>query len=112
MTAWGADRFVADLEALGYEPVKNGNLVSIKWKVPLGSHVGETVEITVLRGKQNVVESVLVCLLAHGHLLLEDKPGLGKTTLSNIIAKQVTISKFGRMCCRTTSLSCAVLRWL
>jgi len=41
---------------------------------------------TALRGKQDVVEMVLVCLLAQGHLLLEDKPGLGKTTLAKALA--------------------------
>lgn len=45
MSAWGADRFADDLRALGYEPVVQGNLVSIKWDVSLGTHVGETVEL-------------------------------------------------------------------
>ena len=39
-----------------------------------------------LKGKQDVVEMVLVCLLSKGHLLLEDKPGLGKTTLAKALA--------------------------
>ena len=39
-----------------------------------------------LRGKQDVVEMVLACLLSRGHLLLEDKPGLGKTTLAKALA--------------------------
>lgn len=42
-----------------------------------------------LRGKQDVVELVLVCLLARGHLLLEDKPGLGKTTLAKALAAAI-----------------------
>jgi MoxR-like ATPase len=44
---------------------------------------------TALRGKQDVVEMVLVCLLAQGHLLLEDKPGLGKTTLAKALASAI-----------------------
>ncbi len=32
----------------------------------------------VVRGKQEVVEQALLCLLAGGHLLLEDVPGVGK----------------------------------
>jgi len=52
----------------------------------------------VLRGKQDVVESVLVCLLAHGHLLLEDKPGLGKTTLAKALAALVG-GNFARIQC-------------
>ncbi|MFN9970266.1 MAG: AAA family ATPase, partial [Phycisphaerae bacterium] len=39
-----------------------------------------------IRGKSDVVDTVLVCLLANGHLLLEDKPGLGKTTLARALA--------------------------
>ena len=42
-----------------------------------------------LRGKEDVVEMVLVCLLSRGHLLLEDKPGLGKTTLAKALAAAI-----------------------
>ncbi len=41
----------------------------------------------VLLGKEHQVKLVLACLLAKGHLLLEDLPGMGKTTLSQAIAK-------------------------
>jgi branched-chain amino acid transport system ATP-binding protein len=40
----------------------------------------------VLRGKPDVIHDLLVCLLARGHILLEDRPGLGKTTLAKAIA--------------------------
>ena len=43
--AWGVERFVAELTELGYEPVADGNLVSITWVVPVGSHVGETIQL-------------------------------------------------------------------
>lgn len=42
-----------------------------------------------LKGKEDVVEMVLVCLLSRGHLLLEDKPGLGKTTLAKALAAAI-----------------------
>lgn len=42
-----------------------------------------------LRGKQGVNELVLACLLARGHLLIEDLPGLGKTTLAKALATAV-----------------------
>lgn len=42
-----------------------------------------------LKGKPNVIQQVLVCLLARGHLLLEDRPGLGKTTLAKALATAV-----------------------
>ena len=42
-----------------------------------------------LEGKPEAVELGLVCLLAKGHLLIEDVPGVGKTTLARSIAKAV-----------------------
>ena len=52
----------------------------------------------VLKGKQDVVQQVLVCLLARGHLLLEDRPGLGKTTLAKALADSVG-GRFARVQC-------------
>jgi len=40
-----------------------------------------------LIGKQQQIKLALTCLLANGHLLIEDLPGMGKTTLSHSIAK-------------------------
>ncbi|HEY1380093.1 MAG TPA: MoxR family ATPase [Gemmataceae bacterium] len=51
-----------------------------------------------LRGKSAVVEQVLACLLARGHLLLEDLPGLGKTTLAKALARVVG-GRFARVQC-------------
>jgi MoxR-like ATPase len=42
-----------------------------------------------LRGKQEVIRLSLACLLARGHLLLEDVPGVGKTTLAQALARSV-----------------------
>ncbi len=42
-----------------------------------------------LEGKPEAVELGLVCLLGGGHLLIEDVPGVGKTTLARAIAKAV-----------------------
>lgn len=47
-------------------------------------------------GKEDVVENVLICLLAGGHVLIEDVPGVGKTTLARTIAKAIDFS-FGRI---------------
>jgi MoxR-like ATPase len=52
----------------------------------------------VLKGKHDVVQHVLVCLLARGHLLLEDRPGLGKTTLAKALADSVG-GRFARIQC-------------
>ncbi len=47
-------------------------------------------------GKEEVVRKVLVCLLAGGHVLLEDVPGVGKTTLARTVAGSTDLS-FGRI---------------
>ena len=47
-------------------------------------------------GKHEVCENVLVCFLAGGHLLLEDVPGVGKTTLAKTFARSLGLT-FGRI---------------
>ncbi len=47
-------------------------------------------------GKEDVVEDMLVCLMAGGHVLLEDVPGVGKTSLAGVLAKTTSCS-FGRI---------------
>src|SRR5512136_2141924 len=42
---------------------------------------------TVVRGKPEAVKLALVCLLSEGHLLIEDVPGVGKTTLAHSLAR-------------------------
>src|SRR5271170_3534701 len=47
---------------------------------------------SVLRGKPEAVRLSLVCLLARGHLLIEDVPGVGKTTLAHALARSIDCS--------------------
>ncbi|MBR3575480.1 MAG: MoxR family ATPase [Lachnospiraceae bacterium] len=47
-------------------------------------------------GKSDVAENVLICLLAGGHVLIEDVPGVGKTTLVKTLAASVDLD-FGRI---------------
>jgi MoxR-like ATPase len=71
--------------------------------IPTANHVGQSlgpaftrtfaaladnVEL-VVKGKRDVVELALVCLLAEGHLLIEDVPGTGKTTLARCLAASI-----------------------
>ncbi len=49
----------------------------------------ENVLGTAIRGKREVLRLSLVCLLAKGHLLIEDVPGVGKTTLAHALARSV-----------------------
>ena len=50
----------------------------------------------VIQGKRAVVEQALICLVAEGHLLVEDVPGVGKTSLAKALAQSISGS-FGRV---------------
>jgi MoxR-like ATPase len=50
----------------------------------------------VIVGQQDVVEGVLICLIASGHVLLEGVPGLGKTTLLRTMARALQL-KYSRI---------------
>ncbi len=47
---------------------------------------------TVVMGKPNEIRLALACLLGKGHLLIEDLPGMGKTTLAQVISKTLGLS--------------------
>ncbi len=50
----------------------------------------------VIQGKHEVVELALLCLVSEGHLLIEDVPGIGKTSLAKALAASIN-STFGRL---------------
>jgi len=50
----------------------------------------------IILGKEQQIKLALACILARGHLLIEDLPGMGKTTLSHTLA-QVLGLKFSRV---------------
>jgi len=50
----------------------------------------------VIIGKEQQIRQALVCLLAGGHLLIEDLPGVGKTTLAHALAISLGL-KFNRL---------------
>src|SRR5579884_2856358 len=63
----------------------------------LAARVEENVR-RVIVGKDEVIELLLVALLADGHVLLEDVPGIGKTTLAKALARSLGCS-FRRIQC-------------
>jgi MoxR-like ATPase len=50
----------------------------------------------VIQGKPDVIELVLLCLVSGGHLLIEDVPGVGKTSLAKALAASIE-GTFGRL---------------
>ena len=50
----------------------------------------------VIQGKPEVIELVLLCLVSEGHLLIEDVPGVGKTSLAKALAASID-GTFGRL---------------
>ncbi|MEZ5308451.1 MAG: MoxR family ATPase [Pyrinomonadaceae bacterium] len=64
-------------------PEENPTLVLSR----LASEMGK-----VIKGKDEIIKLSLVALVARGHLLIEDVPGIGKTTLANVLARAVDLS--------------------
>jgi MoxR-like ATPase len=46
----------------------------------------------IILGKEKTIRLALSCMLARGHLLIEDQPGVGKTTLANVLATLLGLS--------------------
>jgi MoxR-like ATPase len=57
----------------------------------------ESAVSSVVRGQHDVIRRVLACMIAGGHVLLEDFPGTGKTTLSKAIARSIDGAVFKRV---------------
>ena len=58
----------------------------------------------VIKGKEDVVKKVLAAVIAGGHILMEDIPGVGKTTLATTFANVcrciISVCSLRRMYCR------------
>jgi MoxR-like ATPase len=59
------------------------------------STIADNVE-RVIQGKRHAIELALLCLVSEGHLLLEDVPGVGKTSLAKALARSIDCG-FGRV---------------
>jgi MoxR-like ATPase len=66
-------------------------------------HVMETLSGRYLPGKKEAIRLSMISLLSGGHLLLDDIPGLGKTTLALALANALGLS-FGRIQCTSDLL--------
>ena len=55
--------------------------------LPLKNVIHQTEQV--ILGKSHQIKLALTCLLARGHLLIEDIPGVGKTTLAHVLARSL-----------------------
>ncbi|MEA2319060.1 MAG: MoxR-like ATPase [Solirubrobacteraceae bacterium] len=75
--------------------------------VALSKRIGEAIT-AVAEVREEVLDHVLVCIAAEGHILLEDLPGVGKTTLARALARSVDL-QFARIQCTADLLPADVV---
>jgi MoxR-like ATPase len=90
---------VSTFERLDASEVARAGLLARR----IGEAVKDAVEV-----KDDTLENLLVCILAEGHVLIEDLPGVGKTTLARAIAR-VTDLAFARVQCTADLLPADVV---
>src|SRR5579863_10584401 len=74
----------------GQKPAADGAALTTLTSPPVPAEVLARLESSiqgVIRGKNEVIKLALVTLFARGHLLIEDVPGVGKTTLAQSLAR-------------------------
>ncbi len=61
---------------------------NLEWYRETFDAVSSNIE-QVIRGKRSVIEQLVLCLIAEGHVLIEDVPGVGKTLLAKSLARSI-----------------------
>ena len=61
------------------------------------SHRLEQSVSKIIKGQGKSIRNILACMVSGGHVLLEDNPGTGKTTLAKAIAGSISESRFNRI---------------
>jgi MoxR-like ATPase len=69
----------------------------------LADSVGSAVQV-----RRDLLDDILVCLVAEGHILIEDLPGVGKTTLARALARAMDL-QFARVQCTADLLPADVV---
>lgn len=69
--------------------MNNGNEIAKKCQ-EITNKILENISCVVI-GKDRVIERMLICLLSGGHVLIEDVPGIGKTTIVNSLTKSLQL---------------------
>jgi len=73
----------------------------------MARRLAETVG-TVVQVRRELIDEILVCLVAEGHILIEDLPGVGKTTLARALARAFDL-QFARVQCTADLLPADVV---
>ena len=74
-----------NIKNLDYKPLSTEQTADAHRKI---LSIADNIEI-VITGKREVVELTVLCLIAGGHVLIEDIPGVGKTSLVRALAKSI-----------------------